>query len=192
MKLIGIAGGTCSGKTTLARGVKQRLGSDVAVLSFDEYFIGMERPDIDEIQNFEDPELYDHEQFVHDLQALRLGRALSIAARSGESTRQGIQSITIPANKTVIVEGWLTLYFPEARKLFDTTFFVDIPEDVMIARRFARSQGARRWDSPGYIQTMIIPGHRQYVMPQKPCADMVLDGTAPEQTLVRQMCSLIE
>jgi uridine kinase len=184
MELIGIAGGTCSGKSTLLHGLVEKLGDNVAALSFDDYFIGSDLYNLDDITDFEDPGLYNFDGFIRDLSAIKQGEGVTIRANSRESAEAGISERTIPNKPVVIVEGWLIYHRPEARELFDLKVFVEIPEEDIVLRRFARTKGASHWDDPNYIQNKIIPGHRKYVEPQKEYADLVLDGTAPKTRLV--------
>lgn len=191
MKLIGIAGGTCSGKTTLLRNLGNKLGDDIATLTFDEYFIGSDLYNLDDITNFENPELYDYKAFVSDLEKLKSGKSLTIRSNSRESSEAGVKQKTVVAKPLVIVEGFLIFHYPEARELFDQKIFVDLPDGEILQRRFARTKGTRHWDSRDYIQNKILPYHHKYVMPQKIHADVVLSGSLHRDELLAQALELI-
>ena len=83
-----------------------------------------------------------------------------------------------------IVEGVFVYHDPSARDLFDLRFFIDIPTDVMLARRLARSKGGLDpWDQPSYIRHQMVEGTEYNVMPQKAYAHVILDGTKPTEEL---------
>ena len=192
MKLIGIAGGTSSGKTTLLKGLQEKLGGQIATLSFDDYFIGSDLYDLDEITDFEDPKLYNWPKFLEDLRQLKAGKSIIIRANSRESSQGGIKEKTIQAKPMVVVEGWLIFHNPEPAALFDKKIFIEIPENEIILRRHARSQGTTHWDSSEYINSRILPGHHKYVAPQKTVADLVLDGLKPPEELASQVTTFIK
>lgn len=191
MKLIGIAGGTCSGKTTLLGNLIQKYGDAVSALSFDEYFIGSDLYDLDTITDFEDPHLYNFTGFVHDLEQLKQGKTVTIRANSRESSEQGITQKVIEAKPVVIVEGWLIYHDLKARDLFDHKIFIELEDDEIIKRRHARTQGSKHWDDYDYIQTKIIPGYRKYVDPQKQYADTILSGLRSQTELLAEASAII-
>lgn len=192
MKLIGIAGGTCSGKSTLLHGLVEQLGDKVSVLSFDDYFIGSDLYNLDDIRDFEDPGLYNFGGFVRDLTAIKRGEAVTIRANSRESVEAGIKERTIQDKPIVIVEGWLIYHNLAAREIFDLKVFIELPEKEIVRRRFNRSKGSKHWDNHDYIDNKILPAHRKYVEPQKKYADIVIDGTKPQAELLKELSLLID
>lgn len=191
MKLIGIAGGTCSGKTTLLEGLVNKFGDKISVLSFDEYFIGSDLYELDEITNFEDPKLYNFDGFIRDLKLIKAGRPVTIRANSRESAEKGIKQKIVGNKPMVIVEGWLIYHNFAARNMFDKKIFIDLPDEEIIKRRYARTKGSKHWDDHEYIHNKILPGHRKYVEPQKAYASLVLDGTLPRAELLTEASLLI-
>jgi len=192
MRLIGIAGGTSTGKSTLLRSLSEKLGDKVSTLSFDDYFIGSDLYNLDDITNFEDPKLYNYKQFIHDLKALKNGNAIKIRANSRESSKAGIKERTIANKPIVVIEGWLIYYWPQARSLFDKKIFIHLSDEEICERRFARTKGTRHWDSYDYIKNKIIPGHHKYVEPQKEYADLVLDGSLTPKTLTNDVVKIVQ
>lgn len=185
-RLVGIGGGSCCGKTTLIQGLKAELGPTVTVVSFDDYFVGMERLQGVTVDDWESPTLYRSDDYLRDLALLKAGQSIELECHSRESKALGISNQTVVPTELVIVEGFLIFHWPEARDLFDVRIFVDLPEQQMVERRIARIQGNEGWDHPSYIQSKLIPGHRQYVLPQKACADLILDGREPTERLIHQ------
>ncbi|MBI2798128.1 hypothetical protein HYX70_02370 [Candidatus Saccharibacteria bacterium] len=176
--IIGIAGGSCSGKTTLIEEIQKRLGDEFSGLSFDDYFVGEENlPEV--VEDWENPSLYRYDEFITDLKSLRQGKTIHLRTKSRESTASGVTSKQLDPNKFTFIEGFLIFYDPAAVKLFDKKVFIDLPEEQIVQRRLDRSDGVSRWDLPEYINKRLIPGHRNYVQPQSKLADIVVNGEWP-------------
>ncbi len=190
-KLVGIAGSSCSGKTTLLSSLESTLGKQIATLSFDEYFIGNTKYDIDKITNFERPELYNFDKFLADLRLLKSGTDLTIATNSRESQQLGQNSTKVVSRPIIFVEGFLIFYTKEARDLFETKVYIDLEDDEILRRRFARSVGTSHWDSKKYIQDKLIPYHYKYVFPQRRYADVLLNGHETTQTQAKQLIDYV-
>jgi uridine kinase len=190
--IIGIAGGSCSGKTTILKELRARLGDDMATLSFDEYFVGTAKLEGKEIDDWESPSLYNYQDFIADLKQLKAGKPITITPNSRESSKAGIRQLAISPHRYTIVEGFLIFHSPEARELFNKRIFIELPEDEIIRRRLARAEGTSRWDSPDYINNRLIPGHKRYVEPQKESADLIVDGLQSPHKIADQIIAFIE
>jgi uridine kinase len=164
-KIIGICGVSCSGKSTLVKELKKYLPDDVDYVCFDDYYI-RSRDLPDKSISWEDPRHYKMREFIDDLKRLkRLDKQL------------------------VIVEGFLILFDKNARKLFDQTIFIDLPEQIMINRRLKRR---REGDTVTSILSTFILGQREFVYSQKELADIVLSGSNSPQKLAREVFSIIK
>jgi uridine kinase len=192
VQLIGIAGGTCSGKTTLLNNLKSRLATGVSTLTFDEYFIGSDLYNLDNITNFEDPKLYNYSKFIDDLRQLKSGQSLVIRANSRESSESDIKEKIIASKPIIVVEGFLIFHNPAARELFDKRIFIELPDDVILSRRFARTRGTKHWDSHNYIQNKIIPYHHKYVEPQRNYADYILNGIKSQEEMLEEVINFLK
>lgn len=186
-KLIGICGGTCSGKTTLVNELAKDLGSEICMISFDEYFVGMGKLKGQVVDDWESPTLYEYDRFLKDLEMLSKGNKVEIICHSRESTKLGIKKKLIEPKQYTIVEGFLIFHDPSARNIFNTKIFVDLDEDEMIRRRLARSEGSSNWNDPEYITKRLLPGHRKYVLPQRKYADIVLNGSESTSVLKQKI-----
>jgi uridine kinase len=191
IQLVGIAGGTCSGKTTLLKSLQSRFQDKISAFSFDEYFVGSDKYNVDDITNFEDPKLFDFLRFISDLQKLKNGNSLEIRANSRESSQSGVDKKVIVSRPLIVVEGFLIFYIAEARSFFDKKIFIELPDDEIIKRRFARTKGTKHWDSHAYIQNKLIPYHQKYVEPQKKYVDLVIDGMQPIDKISDQVIEFI-
>ncbi len=190
-KIIGLAGASCSGKTTLERNLITLLEDELAIFPFDDMFIG--RPALQgvKVDNWESPTLYRWDDFLHGVSELKLGNAVTIKANSRESKDAGIDTRVIEPRSFVIVIGFLALHDERIRAFYDEMIFIELPEEEIIRRRKARANPDSPWDSDEYINNSLIPGHHRYVEPQKEFADYVVDGTLPPDVLAGEVARLI-
>lgn len=187
-KLIGIAGGSCSGKTTLVRALHERLRYKITPLSFDDYFVDLEAlPKA--VTDFETPNLYHYDRLASDLTALKAGKTVEIQCNSDEAIEEGITSRIVVPSENIVLEGFLIFHEPKTRALFDIKIFIDIPEEELVKRRLKRGRGKEHitWNTPEYINSKVLPGHRKFVLPQKKYADVVCDGMKPTNQLLDEI-----
>lgn len=195
--LIGIAAPTSAGKTLLLRELGQRLSStDIEILSFDEYDLYpsgskalQQAVEQGTIVNWEDPALFDYERYFKDLQKLRDGEPITLLSRSRESMAGGVETRTIHPKGLTIVEGIFAFADERTAALFDRRFYIEIPTDIMVARRLKRTpEGSTDpWDDPDYIKTTMVEGTEYYIKPQRQRADVVLEGTRSTAELATQV-----
>ncbi len=201
IEIVGIAAPTCAGKTSLINELQSRMPVSLATLSFDEYDLypegseAMERELAEHnITNWEDPKLFDMEQFVVDLGQIAQGNSVQLDARSRESMAANETKRTYKPTTTNVIEGIFVLHDPRARALMDLTVFIDIPLEVMVDRRLATlrpgSEG-NPWDDPAYITGAMVEGTKQYVLPQRDFAELILDGMKPTQDLADEIVSML-
>lgn len=188
---IGIAGGSCSGKTTLARELERRLGgADVACLSIDSYYRGLSARSLDEIDayNFDDPEALDHDLLVMHLTDLARGKSVEVPVYDFKTHRRTGRSTRVDPVPWVIVEGLFPFYWEDVREKLSTRVFIDTPPDVCLARRLERDMAERarpREEIVRRFTTMSLPTFETRVLPGRMHADVVIDGTRPvEETAV--------
>lgn len=191
-EIVGIAAPTNAGKTTLLAELGQRIQPKPTIYSFDEYDLypsgseAMERELIErKITNWEDPNLFDQDAYIKDLERIKWGLPVVLQTRSRESLARRERKRVITPSDLNIVEGVFIYHDPRARELFDTKFFIDIPIDEMVTRRLARTSpdSIDPWDDKEYIQREMVKGTELYVMPQRKYADVILDGLLPTSDL---------
>ena len=127
--LLAIAGSSCSGKDTLIQAMRRMSPTPFSVLSFDDYFVGMDRLKGQEVTDWENPNLYRYDDYVADLQTLKRGGAIKVECHSRESTLLGIRTRIVTPTRWVVVYGWLVLHSDEANQRFDRKVFLDISEE---------------------------------------------------------------
>lgn len=179
--IIGIAGGTASGKTTLARKVyeaSQNYGS-VVMLRLDDYYKEVTNMTYEERTkiNFDHPDSYDSSLLVEHINALKNGQSINCPTYDFViHNRSNVTKQINPAN-VIIVEGIMTFAIPELLKMFDIKIFVDTPDDIRLLRRLTRDikERGRTIDSVvNQYLTTVRPMHLSFVEPSKRYADIII------------------
>lgn len=188
---VAITGGTCSGKTTLAAGLRCRMGRDLAAISFDDLTIG--RPLLEAaglvVSDWDDPSLYRWEDLRRHLADLSSGRPTIVDARSSESRQAGVSRRHVPARPVIALVGYLALHDPDLASSFDVRVFIDLHEDEMLRRRLTRPPLPHNREP--YLSGVLLPAHRRLVVPQRALATDVVDGMLPAGDLVDRVVALI-
>ena len=180
--LIGIAGGTGSGKTTLTQHIKKRFGDAVGVVYHDNYY--KDQSDMPfEVrcrQNYDHPDAFETDLMVRHLQALKRGVAIQCPVYSYTEHTRTQETAEIKPASVIIVEGLLIYQNPELRDMMDIKIFVDTDADVRILRRILRDVQERGRSLESVVEqylTTVKPMHEQFIEPSKRYADIiVLEG----------------
>lgn len=178
--IIGIAGGSGSGKTTVAQSILQRVGPErIAYLQHDEYYKDLSGlPPVQRAAiNFDHPNSLDTSLLVQHIEQLKLGLPVEVPIYDFATHSRTSQSFTVKPRRVVLVEG--ILIFTEAilRELFDIKIFVDTDPDLRFIRRLKRdiSERGRSMESvvTQYLNT-VRPMHLEFVEPSKRYADVII------------------
>ncbi len=177
--VIGIAGGTGSGKTTLTVRLKERFGPDVSVLNHDNYYKAHPTMPYEERckLNYDHPDAFDTDLFARDLAALRRGETIHCPTYDYTIHDRAAQTIEVRPTRVIIVEGILIFESKPLRDLMDIKVFVDADADVRILRRLVRdvNERGRTLDSVvSQYLTTVKPMHDAFVEPSKKYADIIV------------------
>jgi uridine kinase len=178
--IVGVAGGSASGKTTVVRAIVEALGADVVtVIQHDAYYRDRSAvPPAERAQlNFDHPDALETDLLVHHLHALRAGRPVELPVYEFATHTRAARTVPALPRRVITVEGILILAEPALRDLTDIRVFVDADADVRLARRLERDvrERGRSLDSvvQQYLQT-VRPMHAEFVEPSKRHAHVIL------------------
>lgn len=177
--VVGIAGGTASGKTTLTRQLASRLGNDVTVIEHDSYYRAYHELSFEERTklNYDHPDIYETELLVEHLATLRRGESVEVPVYDYPNYDRSDKTVTVTPAPVVVVEGILILADAALREQMDIKIFVDAEADVRILRRALRDgrERGRSLESVAeqYLAT-VKPMHEAFVEPSKRYADIIV------------------
>lgn len=178
--VIGIAGGTGSGKTTVANVILDRVGADrITLLAHDSYYRDLQ--DLPRAQrdliNFDHPESLETDLMVRHLEALRGWQAVEVPVYDFTVHARTTRTLRLEPQPVILVEGILVFAEESLRRLFDVKIFVDTDADVRFIRRLERDIAERGRTVDSVIQqyqTTVRPMHLEFVEPSKRYADVII------------------
>ncbi len=178
--IIGICGGTGSGKTTVANRILESVNaSDVAFIQQDSYYRNLKDLPLDYRQavNFDHPDALDNELLVHHIRKLKAGGSVELPLYDFKTHTRLNETLLIEPKPIVIIEGILIFIDPRLLEQMDIKVFVDTPDDIRFIRRLRRdiAERGRTIDSviEQYLKT-VRPMHMQFVEPSKRYADVII------------------
>lgn len=177
--VIGVVGGSGSGKTTVARAIFEALGMDAAFLDQDAYYLDLGHLPLSERVkiNFDHPDSFDTDLMVAQLEDLRGGRPIDKPTYDFAAYTRAAATVRVDPRDIVIVDGILLFADARLRALFDIKVFVDVGDDIRFIRRLQRDVAERGRSMDGvirqYLET-VRPMHLEFVEPSKRYADVIL------------------
>lgn len=195
--IIGICGGTGSGKTTLARRIIDTVGREnVILVEQDSYYRNLADMPLDERRqaNFDHPDSIDSEMLMNHLKRLRLGQPIEMPVYDFKTHTRADETEHIDPKPVVIVEGILIFAEPRVLDLLDVRVFVDTPDDIRFIRRLQRDikERGRTVDSViAQYFTTVRPMHYEFVEPSKRHADIIIPEGANTEIGIEFICSKI-
>ena len=177
--VIGLAGGTGCGKTTITEKIVERFGDDVTVLKHDSYYCARHELTYEERTklNYDHPDAFDTELLCRDLRELKAGRAIEMPVYDYRIYDRTDRTETVCPSRVILVEGILIYHSKELRDLMDIKIFVDTDADVRILRRIVRDVKERGRTLESVIDqylTTVKPMHEAFVEPSKRYADIII------------------
>lgn len=198
MLIIGIAGGTGSGKTTVVNEIIKRLKKgDVAVLSQDAYYRDNSHLPLEQRQqiNFDHPDSIEFELLTDDLKKLKKGESIQQPLYSYLTCTRFAETVLVEPHKVIIVEGILCLQPEKLRKLMDIKIFVDCSADVRLSRVIMRDIIERGRDVIKVLQRYedtVRPSHLQFIEPTKRFADIIVPEGGSNKVAIDIITQYIE
>ncbi|PSC68860.1 uridine kinase chloroplastic [Micractinium conductrix] len=178
--LIGVAGGTASGKTTVCDLIIQRLQEQsVVMLAQDSFYKSLTEADLANLgeYNFDVPEAFDSQLLMECLAALKAGHHFDVPVYNFTTHSRSSETLRVMPADVIVLEGILVLHMGEVRQLMNMKVYVDTDDDVRLARRIQRDVTVRGRDVGGVIEQytkFVKPAFDQYVAPSRKFADVVI------------------
>jgi len=195
--VIGIAGGTGSGKTTITRRIVQRFNGDVAVLQHDSYYKAHHDMPFEERCkiNYDHPAALDTDMLIEAVKALRNGERVVCPVFDYTIHDRLEETVTVEPAKVVIVEGILIFENEELCSLMDIKIFVDTDADIRILRRIVRDVRDRGRNLESVINqylTTVKPMHERFVEPSKRKADIIIPQGGHNQIALEMVLQRVQ
>lgn len=179
--IIGIAGGTGSGKSTFTNRLKDEFGDEVAVVYHDNYYKRQDNLTFEERkkQNYDHPDAFETSLLIEHIGKLKNGESVLCPVYDYSQHNRSDETVRIEPRKIIIIEGILVLADPRLRELLDIKIFVEADADERILRRIVRDVKERGRDLDNIVQqylTTVKPMHYMYVEPTKARADIIINS----------------
>jgi uridine kinase len=177
--VVGIAGGTGAGKTTVAREVTDEVGESVTLIPLDNYYEDLSHLDFEERANanYDHPSAFEWELLREHMDALLSGQSVEMPQYDFEEHVRKAERVTVPPTDVIVLEGILALYDEDVNEMLDLHIYVETDADVRILRRIERDVVERGRELEGvmdqYLST-VKPMHEQFIEPTKKHADIII------------------
>ena len=197
MLIIGIAGGSGSGKTTVVKAITQQLEENVVVIPQDSYYKDLSHYTEEQkrVHNFDHPDSIDFDLLRQQLKELRDGKTVEQPIYSYITCGRSEETLTVTPADVIIVEGILIFTDPKLRKLMDIKIFVDADDDDRLMRVMARDIVERgktvEWVIERYSNT-VKPMYLQFIEPSKRYADIIIPQGGHNKVAIDVISATIE
>ena len=195
--MIGVVGGSGSGKTTVARAIYDFLGMDAAFIDQDAYYRDLLHLPLEERRqvNFDHPDAFDTELLVSQLTRLQQGLPIQKPTYDFAAHTRAPATVEIHPRDVILIDGILLFADARLRPLFDIKIFVDVAEDVRFIRRLQRDVAERGRTMDDVIRqylTTVRPMHLEFVEPSKRYADIILPEGGHNRIGVEMILARVE
>jgi uridine kinase len=196
--IIGVAGGTASGKTTVSDAILERVGRDrIAYIQHDSYYRDLSHLPLDERRqlNFDHPDALETELLVAHLRQLQAQEPIEVPIYDFATYQRSHQVRRVGPCRVILVEGILILVDRELREMMDIRLYVDTDADLRFIRRLQRDIRDRNRTMESVIQqylTTVRPMHLEFVEPSKRYADVIIPAGGFNKTAIEMIVARIE
>lgn len=178
--IIGVAGGTASGKTTVSQAILDRVGRDrIAFIQHDSYYRDLSHLPVEErrVMNFDHPDSLENELLIRHLQELLVGHVIDVPVYDFRIHTRLSETRRLEPKPVILVEGILVFVDKALRDMMDVKIYVDTPADIRFIRRLERDINERGRSLHSVIdqyQDTVRPMHLEFVEPSKRYADVII------------------
>ncbi|MGM0507714.1 MAG: uridine kinase [Fusobacteriota bacterium] len=194
---VGVAGGTGSGKTTVARNIVRNFNQEVTIIKQDSYYKDLSDLPFNERKemNFDHPDAIDFKLLINHLKKLKKSIKIKKPKYNFKTHLRELEGEMVEPKKIIIVEGILIFAIPELMKLFDMKLFVDTDEDIRLLRRIGRDidERDRTFESikKQYLTT-VKPMYLEFVEPSKRYADIIIPRGGKNKIAIKMVVAKLK
>ena len=198
MYIIGIAGGTASGKTTVVKEIVNSLpNGEVVVIPQDSYYKDSSHVPVEERQyiNFDHPDAFDWDLLVEQITMLRQGKAIDQPTYSYITSTRQPETVHIEPSKVIIIEGIMALVSPQLRELMDLKIFVDAADDDRLMRLIRRDIVERGRTAEMVLsryERIVKAMHEEFIEPTKKYADTIIPQGGTNEKAIKALQMAIQ
>lgn len=199
--VVGIAGGSASGKTSIIKKLKKIFKDEILMIGHDFYYWSNDNLSMEERKklNYDHPKSFETEKLIEDLKTLKKGKSVNLPIYDYTIHTRKKETLKVFPKPVIIVEGILILENKELRNLMDIKVYVDVDSDIRLIRRLLRDtkERGRSVDSvlTQYLKT-VKPMHEEFIEPSKKHADLIIprgaENTPAVNILVEHLKSLLK
>jgi uridine kinase len=195
IKLIGISGGSGSGKTTIIKRIAERV-SDFVFIPQDNYYksaVNITNTNITDF-NFDHPDAFDTGLLLEHLEKLKNGQSIEMPTYDFVHHRRAAESTIVKPRKVVLVEGIMVFFEQSIRDMMDLKIYVDTPDDIRFIRRLERDVTERGRTMESVIEQyleVVRPGHYMFIEPTKEFADIIIPEGGYNTNALRVLASFM-
>lgn len=195
--VIGVAGGSASGKTTVVARIKSEFNDLVELISHDDYYLSRDDLSFEERTklNFDHPSAFDTERLIQDIKELKQGLVVERPIYSYKEYRRLSETVQVLPKKVVIIDGIMIFDNRELLDLMDIKIFVDTDSDVRLIRRILRDVKERGRNLESVIEQYsktVKPMHEQFVEPSKRYADIIIPNGGENEVAISMITNRIK
>jgi uridine kinase len=195
--LVGIGGGTASGKTSIARRIQESLGpGESALIELDSYYHDLSHlpPDARAQVNFDHPSAFDFDLLLQHLGTLLAGRAVAMPLYDYLKDNRRPEAVVVEPRPLIVLEGILALWHEDVRNLLDIKVYVDAADDLRLVRRIRRDileRGRNLETVLRQYEEDVRPSHLEFCEPTKLFADVIIPRGAENAVAIEMVRSLL-
>ncbi len=196
VKIIGISGGSGSGKTTIVRQIAEVV-PDFVCIAQDSYYKSAEFMDNQHITafNFDHPSAFDTDLMVEQLRALKRGESIRVPVYDFVHHRRSSETVEVAPRRLVLFEGIMVFVDPRVRELLDLKLYVDTPDDIRFIRRLQRDIKERGRTLESVVRQyleVVRPGHLEFIEPTKAYADLIIPEGGNNEKALQVLASFMQ
>ncbi|OHD21231.1 MAG: uridine kinase [Spirochaetes bacterium RBG_16_67_19] len=196
VKIIGISGGSGSGKTTIVRQIAEVV-PDFVCIAQDSYYKSAEFMDNQHITafNFDHPSAFDTDLMVEQLRALKRGQSIRVPVYDFVHHRRSPETVEVAPRRLVLFEGIMVFVDPRVRELLDLKLYVDTPDDIRFIRRLQRDIKERGRTLESVVRQyleVVRPGHLEFIEPTKAYADLIIPEGGNNEKALQVLASFMQ